>query len=330
MKILRRTGQYPLNSSITTAASTVQDRLTEEETQFIIPVHLEAEDTLWLVIISLITAFGILANLTTIGIIIRLTQFHKPTYVVIGALAIADFASLIQYLCHLVFAAINRYRVDNYGYIFMTIIYITAHASASHVVLLLGLRYYLIAVPLRSRTIRKRHVLTSSILMWIFSVMFGVIYYFARFHVARSKIAIVVLVFKGYLLFVPCIFMLVFHVTKIYKLRTSISRRRMSQYVRKMSTMILIIMIIYIFSAAIFPITFSLNFFRVLSERESKAIQIFARVVWLFNLSVNPIIYFIYSPKVRRNVSLLWHAQSDVTLRRSSRQSTCFLQSSTF
>ncbi|XP_061180410.1 melanocortin receptor 5-like [Saccostrea echinata] len=327
MKNCERAGESTLNNSFISTESTVQESFADEETRFIIPVHLESEDISWLVILIIIIAFGILANLTTIGIIIRLKQFHKPTYMVIGALAIADFVSLIQYLCHLILAKTNRNCVDNNGRIFMTVIYSTAHASASHVVLLLGLRYYLIAVPLRSRTIRKRHVLTLSILMWIFSVVFGVIYYFARFNVARNKIAIVVLVFRGYLVLVPCIFMLVFHMTKIYKLRTSISGFRISQYVRRMSAMILIIMVIYIFSAIIFPITFSLNFFKVLSERESKVIQICARVVWLFNLSVNPIIYFIYSPKVRRSVTVLW--KSDLTLRRASRYSACNLRSST-
>ncbi|XP_062586547.1 cannabinoid receptor 2-like isoform X2 [Saccostrea cucullata] len=303
-------GGSKFNNSLTTTESQMQEPITEAETGFIVPVHLEAEDTSLLVIIVIITVFGVLANLTTTGIVIHFRQFHKPTYMVIGTLAFADFASLIQYLCHLILASINRYRVDNYGYIFMTVIYTTAHASASHVVLLFGLRYYLIAMPHRSKMISKRHVLTSSILMWIFSVMFGVIYYVARFHVARSKIAVVVLVFKSYLLFVPCIFILLFHVTKIYKLRTSISRCRMSQYVRRMCTMIFIIMVIYIFSAIIFPITFSLNFFKVLSERESKAIQIFARFIWLFNFSVNPIIYFIYNPKVRHHVSLRWQSIS--------------------
>ncbi|XP_061179542.1 melanocortin receptor 5-like [Saccostrea echinata] len=315
-----------LNNS-NTISSSVQKPFIDEETRFIIPVHLEGEDLSGLLILVILTAFGILANLTTIVIIIRVKQFHKPTYMVIGALAIADTVSLIQYLCHLILATTSQNLVDNHGHILMTVIYITAHASASHVVLLLGLRYYLIAVPLRAMTIRKRHVLTLSIFMWIFSVVFGVIYYFARFHVAKDKIAIVVLVFRGYLFLVPCIFMLVFHMIKLYKLRTSISGFRISQYLRRMSAMILIIMVIYIFSAIIFPIIFSLNFFKVLSERESKVIQIFARVIWLFNLSVNPIIYFLYSPKVRRHVTVLW--QSDLQTRRSSRLSSYNLRSTT-
>ncbi|XP_061180409.1 melanocortin receptor 5-like [Saccostrea echinata] len=304
----RRTDDFMLNNSIATTSSSalVQKPFTDEDTQFIIPVHLEAENTSWLLIFVFIAAFGVLANMTTIGYILHVKHFHYPTYMVIGALAIADIVSLFQYLCHLILAKTNKNFVDNNSDIIMTTIYITAHASASHVLLLLGQQYYLIAVPLRLVTIRKRYVLTLSILMWISSVMFGVIYYSARFHVAKTKIAIVVLIFRGYLVLVPCIFMLAFHVAKIYKLRTSISRFRTSQYVRRMSAMILMIMAIYIFSAIIFPITFSLNFFKVLSERESKVIQIFGRVVWLFNLSVNPIIYFLYNPQVRRHMHELW------------------------
>lgn len=307
-------------------ATTTKAVALKDGTRYIIPIHLEAEDTPTVVFLFVISAIGVIGNLITIGIIIRVKHFHKPTFMVIGTLAVADFLSLLQYVCHLMVASIDMTLANDYGKLFMTLVYITAHASASHVVLLLGLRYYLIAMPLQARTVGTRNVISASILMWIFSVIFGLAYYLARFQVDEKYVGVVVLLFRGYLILVPCTFMTVLHTRKIYNLKRSVSSYRISKEIKRMSTMILIIIMIYIVSAIIFPITFALNFFQVHSERDSKMIQICGRITWLINLSINPIIYFIYSPKVRRRISLIWRPKD--TKYRLSKSSTTIVRTS--
>jgi hypothetical protein len=290
-------------------ASTTIEVAVKDDTRYIIPINLEVEDTPILALLFVISSIGLVGNLITIGIIICMQPFHKPTFMVIGTVAVADFFSVLQYICHLMVASIDMTLANDYGKLFMTLVYITAHASAAHVVLLFGLRYYLIAKPILGMKVGKRNVIIASILMWILSVVFGLAYYLARFKVDESDIGIVVLIFRGYLIVVPCLFMTVLHLQKIYKLKRSFNSFRISNDIKRMSKMILIIIMVYIVAAIIFPITFALNFFQVHSERDSKVIQICGRVTWLVNLSINPIIYFIYNPKVRRNISVIWRPQ---------------------
>lgn len=291
-----------------------------EEKSFTLPIHLESEDPVIFLFLVTFSTLGILGNASTLGIIICAKYFHKPPFMVIGTLALADLVSLFQYLSELIVVKLDKEIHDQYNQLFMTLIFTTAHASASHVVLLIGLRYYFVVTPLRARTKRSRVVNVASSLLWVFSVIFGLIYYAVRFNVQTKDVGTVVLFFRGYLLCVPCIFMGVFHCRKINNLRNSLNYCRISRQVRQMSAMILVIMSIYILSATFFPIAFSLHYYRVLKLRESKSIHVIARTLWLTNLSANPLIYFIYSPKVRQRVSLILRRKSfqQTTLERSS------------
>lgn len=292
----------------------------EEERSFTLPISLEAEDSVIYLFLVIFTTLGILGNVSTLGIIICAKYFHKPPFMVIGTLALADLASLLQYLSEFIVVRLNKELHDLYDKLFMTLIFTTAHASASHVVLLIGLRYYFVVTPLRARTKRSRAVIVASSFLWVFSVIFGVIYYAVRFNVNDKDVGTVVLFFRGYLLCVPCIFMGVFHARKINNLRNSLNYCRISKQVRQMSAMVLVIMSIYILSAAFFPVAFSLRYYEVLNFHESKPIHIIARTLWLTNLSANPLIYFIYSPKVRNRVSQIMRRKSSqqTTLERSS------------
>lgn len=292
----------------------------EEERSFTLPISLEAEDSVIYLFLVIFTTLGILGNVSTLGIIICAKYFHKPPFMVIGTLALADLASLLQYLSEFIVVRLNKELHDLYDKLFMTLIFTTAHASASHVVLLIGLRYYFVVTPLRARTKRSRAVIVASSFLWVFSVIFGVIYYAVRFNVNDKDVGTVVLFFRGYLLCVPCIFMGVFHARKINNLRNSLNYCRISKQVRQMSAMVLVIMSIYILSAAFFPFAFSLRYYEVLNFHESKPIHIIARTLWLTNLSANPLIYFIYSPKVRNRVSQIMRRKSSqqTTLERSS------------
>lgn len=292
----------------------------EEERSFTLPISLEAEDSVIYLFLVIFTTLGILGNVSTLGIIICAKYFHKPPFMVIGTLALADLASLLQYLSEFIVVRLNKELHDLYDKLFMTLIFTTAHASASHVVLLIGLRYYFVVTPLRARTKRSRAVIVASSFLWVLSVIFGVIYYAVRFNVNDKDVGTVVLFFRGYLLCVPCIFMGVFHARKINNLRNSLNYCRISKQVRQMSAMVLVIMSIYILSAAFFPVAFSLRYYEVLHFHESKSIHIIARTLWLTNLSANPLIYFIYSPKVRNRVSQIMRRKSSqqTTLERSS------------
>lgn len=255
------------------------DKVEEEERSFTLPIHLESEDSVIFLFLVIFTTLGILGNCSTLGIIICAKYFHKPPFMVIGTLALADLGSLLQYLSQLIVARLDKELQDQYTELFMTLIFTTAHASASHVVLLIGLRYYFVVTPLRARTKRSRAVIVASSLLWVFSVIFGLIYYAVRFNVNNKDVGTVVLFFRGYLLCVPCIFMGVFHARKINNLRNSLNYCRISRQVRQMSAMVLVIMSIYILSAAFFPVAFSLRYYKVLNLHESKSIHIIARTL---------------------------------------------------
>lgn len=292
----------------------------EEGTSFTIPVHLETENSVIFLSLVLFTTLGVVGNGSTLGFIICAKYFHNPPFMVIGTLALADLISLLQYLSHVIVTRLNKDLQDQYSDFFMTLVYTTAHASASHVVLLIGLRYYFVVTPLRARTKRSRTVILASCLLWVLSIIFGLIYYAVRFNVRDKDVGTVVLFFRGYLLGVPCIFMGVLHARKINNLKRSLNYCRISRQVRQMSAMVLVIMTIYILSAAFFPIAFSLIYYKVLYLRDSIWVHLIARILWLTNLSANPFVYFIYSPKVRHRVSLILRrkASQQTTLERSS------------
>lgn len=268
--------------------------------EHIIPVYLELESVDFAVVVVFLTSLGIIGNTIAITKIVCDPAFHKPTYMVLATLVLADLACLVCYIVQAVVENVNQRIGNEYGDLFMAMTYATTHASAAHVILFLGLRYFYIRNPIKARLIQTRTIIRWSIALWIFSVIFGGLYFIFRFRIPEIDIQIVVLSFRGYLLVVPVCFMVFFHVQKVHELHHSINIPDLKRHIRRMSRMLTVILFIYILSALLFPICFILNYNKVCQdERQCKHILIVARIMWLVNASVNPIIYFIYSKRAR-------------------------------
>ncbi|XP_061180361.1 uncharacterized protein LOC133188901 [Saccostrea echinata] len=268
--------------------------------EFIIPVYLELEELEYAVGVVFLTTLGILGNIIAILKIVCDPTFHKPTYIVLATLIFADFICLIQYIVHAAVENVNRPIGNEYGEFFMALTYTTTHASAAHVILFLGLRYFYIRNPIKARLIQTSAIIRWSISLWIFSAVFGALYHVFRFCIPRIDIQVVVLSFRGYLLIVPVCFMVFFHIQKVHELHHAINIPGLNRHIRRMSRMLSVIVFIYILSALLFPICFILNYNKVCKdEKECTHILIIARIMWLVNVSANPIIYFIYTSKAR-------------------------------
>ncbi|XP_062601044.1 uncharacterized protein LOC134262691 [Saccostrea cucullata] len=289
--------------------------------EHIIPVYLELEELEYAVVVVILTTMGLLGNIIAMLKIVCDASFHKPTYIVLATLVLADFICLIQYIVHAAVENINKNIGNEYGEYFMAMTYTTTHASAAHVILFLGLRYFYIRNPIKARLIQTGAIIRWSIALWIFSAVFGALYHVFRFSIPTIDIQVVVLSFRGYLLIVPVCFMVFFHVQKVNELHHAINLPGLNRHIRRMSRMLSVIVFIYILSALLFPICFILNYNKVCEdERDCKHILIIARIMWLVNVTANPIIYFIYTSKARVLFRTLYRKLVHVRRHRHSRR----------
>jgi hypothetical protein len=254
---------------------------------------------------------GILGNLAALVKIVLDKHLHTPTYIVVAALIVSDLCGLGSHLVHQMLHLSGEMDSNEAGWIFVTLSYGTTHASASHVVFLLGLRYYSVVRPLKYGCLSKIFLMKISCGLWIISICFAGVYYVLRFETEVSLPA-VVLFFRGYLLGLPMAFLICFHVKKITALKKDAlivkteselhERRRTRRIQRRIqvnSKMISVILVVFTVSAALYPIAFCLvNFGVCRTENECKGIIFTARIAWLVKYSVNPVIYLLFSDTI--------------------------------
>lgn len=268
--------------------------------ELIIPVYLELETLECAIVVLFITALGLIGNIIVILKILCDPAFHRPTYIVLLTLGLSDLICLIQYIVQAVIEHEDREFANENGEVFMAITYATTHASAAHVILFLGLRYFYVRAPIRARILQNKTIIKWSIAIWASSIVFGTLYFVLRFEIPNIDVQAVVLSFRGYLLFLPVCFMVYFHVQKVHELHHSINILGLTRQIRRMSRMLTVILSIYILSALLFPICFILIYNKICEEeRECTHILIIARIMWLLNASINPVVYFIYSRRTR-------------------------------
>lgn len=268
--------------------------------EHIIPVYLELETLECAIVVLFITSLGLIGNIIVILKILCDPAFHKTPYIAFLTLALSDLICLILYIVQAVVEHVNIEFANENGEVFMAITYATTHASAAHVILFLGLRYFYVRAPIKARLLQNRNIIKWSFAIWASSIVFGTLYFVLRFEIPNIDVQAVVLSFRGYLLFLPVCFIVYFHVQKVHELHHSINILGLKSHIRRMSRMLTVILFVYILSALLFPLCFILIYNKVCEEeRECTHILIIARIMWLVNASINPVVYFIYSRKTR-------------------------------
>lgn len=268
--------------------------------EHIIPVYLELETLECAIVVLFITSLGLIGNIIVILKILCDPAFHKTPYIAFLTLALSDLICLMLYIVQAVVEHVNTEFANENGEVFMAITYATTHASAAHVILFLGLRYFYVRAPIKARLLQNRNIIKWSFAIWASSIVFGTLYFVLRFEIPNIDVQAVVLSFRGYLLFLPVCFIVYFHIQKVHELHHSINILGLKSHIRRMSRMLTVILFVYILSALLFPVCFILIYNKVCEEeRECTHILIIARIMWLVNASINPVVYFIYSRKTR-------------------------------
>lgn len=268
--------------------------------EHIIPVYLELETLECAIVVLFITSLGLIGNIIVILKILCDPAFHKTPYIAFLTLALSDLICLILYIVQAVVEHVNTEFANENGEVFMAITYATTHASAAHVILFLGLRYFYVRAPIKARLLQNKNIIKWSFAIWASSIVFGTLYFVLRFEIPNIDVQAVVLSFRGYLLFLPVCFIVYFHIQKVHELHHSINILGLKSHIRRMSRMLTVILFVYILSALLFPLCFILIYNKVCEEeRECTHILIIARIMWLVNASINPVVYFIYSRKTR-------------------------------
>lgn len=268
--------------------------------EHIIPVYLELETLECAIVVLFITSLGLIGNIIVILKILCDPAFHKTPYIAFLTLALSDLICLILYIVQAVVEHVNTEFANENGEVFMAITYATTHASAAHVILFLGLRYFYVRAPIKARLLQNKNIIKWSFAIWASSIVFGTLYFVLRFEIPNIDVQAVVLSFRGYLLFLPVCFIVYFHIQKVHELHHSINILGLKSHIRRMSRMLTVILFVYILSALLFPVCFILIYNKVCEEeRECTHILIIARIMWLVNASINPVVYFIYSRKTR-------------------------------
>lgn len=268
----------------------------------------EKWDILILVITTLIFLFGFIGNLITASKVIIEKKLHKPVPVCISCLAIADLLTLcFQYAR----VPLSHCRIEvsiSTRETFLNLTAIMVHSSAMHIILLVLIRYGLIVHPFTMKYwLTSGKVVIASLLFWLLSLAIGLLYglYNRQYYLGNideHTDAIVQLTIALYILIVPICFFASLYVVEMKVMRKSLLPEK-SFYIKKISKMISLIMVLYIAFLAPYVIADSLRLLymkEILSmdqrrfETMKNVMFNLARVFILLNYSINPFVYFLF------------------------------------
>ena len=274
-----------------------------------IPVYVEVA-TDWKYLIYIITVLGIIGNIITIVKIRCDHKCQKPTYIAILLLAVADLSCLVSYVTHIVMEEQEHRNINNITFstnysndvslrdreiVFMGCHFGFSHAAAAHVVLLVGVRYYVTVWPLKSRFLRHQTLVKISLLLWLLSCLVGVGYSFIRRELCGSSAIWLVLSLRAYFLVVPLIVIIYLHCRIVKALRNSLLD--LTSDCTRLTLLTIVIVVVYVMSAVVYPLCLLLEH-SCEKVHLCYAMFILARILWLLNSSVNPLLYLIFSSKM--------------------------------
>ncbi|XP_062569914.1 melanocortin receptor 5-like [Saccostrea cucullata] len=271
-----------------------------------------------LVVATLILITGVIGNSFTIMLVIVKRNLHTPTYTAIACLGIADLlASCSRFVLHLnqYFDFLNSMEITVYGII--TLFFL--HAANFHVVLFAYLRCKLISSPLHSIGITCRKVLKISIVIWIaggvVTSAYGTIMILEiKSIVSLEDSLLTEIIFWSYTYFLPLFLIVYFHVRKIRTMKQHKSETtrtpRYTHMSKSMSFMFIIIIAIFVISTTpsyvhviIQYICWKENYHSITGICMHYPFSLSYSISYIcvmLNNCINPIIYFMFSPPVRK------------------------------
>lgn len=260
-----------------------------------IPVYLKDNHLVFVVLISI---FGIFGNVLTLLKIVFDKAYHRTVFYVIGTIVLTDLVNLCLYLAHANVETMNFQLGNVPCAVFLIVFYGATHSSAAHVVLLFGLRCYMVSEPIKFNEITRRHIFGASAVLWILSACFAVLYYLLRYQSGIQSSTYVIIVFRVYLIIIPTLLIVAFHVRKMHRLkRRSLSKHNVANNIIKMSLVTSVILFAYMSSAILFLLCYILSLNGL--QNLERNFLVAAQFAWLINSILSPFIYFIAALRAR-------------------------------
>ncbi|XP_052692624.1 olfactory receptor 52B6-like [Crassostrea angulata] len=278
---------------------------------------------------SVLFCIGLIGNSITVCFVAVSKRLHTPTYVLIGWLAVSDvLASMTRYVQIFVKSLFKDYS-HVYLFIYGIFTFLFIHSAFFHMVLVSHVRFVFITNPLHSLILKCKKILLMSFAVWIGSIVVFIGY---GININLSLIDMVsietaVLAEVGFALYVsglPFIIVIVFNVRKLYYLYNQTASVRRARIANLMSLMFWIIIVIYLLST-IYPFIYTINYALFNGSLLDSSLDLVNKMFFVSLLlnSLNPLIYFMFSPPVLRFLSRLRKCFNNGTDRRISNPKSC-------
>lgn len=256
------------------------------------------------ILATCVSLVGIIANGAVLATIFRTRRLHKPVFMGFAALALADFLYLIfnTFFVHLHWFFPDNKGSETAANVLSVIVVTSAFSSASHVTFLSVQQYFMIAHPLSSLAKQtNRTVFIASLTVWIVCTIPSSFYIYAV-RISNDPVLGRLVNFSVTIIvtFLPIIIILVCHFLKLKALRESVMNNRQSTRDR-MSKVVSVVILTYLLTTL--PINIH-DTIKLAGKIElSTAYFIIYRTAFILlhlNFTINPFIYFLFTPQCRR------------------------------
>lgn len=256
------------------------------------------------ILATCVSLVGIIANGAVLATIFRTRRLHKPVFMGFAALALADFLYLIfnTFFVHLHWFFPDNKGSETAANVLSVIVVTSAFSSASHVTFLSVQQYFMIAHPLSSLAKQtNRTVFIASLAVWIVCTIPSSFYIYAV-RISNDPVLGRLVNFSVTIIvtFLPIIIILICHFLKLKTLRESVMNNRQSTRDR-MSKVVSVVILTYLVTTL--PINIH-DTIKLAGKIElSTAYFIIYRIAFILlhlNFTINPFIYFLFTPQCRR------------------------------
>lgn len=256
------------------------------------------------ILATCVSLVGIIANGAVLATIFRTRRLHKPVFMGFAALALADFLYLIfnTFFVHLHWFFPDNKGSETAANVLSVIVVTSAFSSASHVTFLSVQQYFMIAHPLSSLAKQtNRTVFIASLTVWIVCTIPSSFYIFAV-RISNDPVLGRLVNFSVTIIvtFLPIIIILICHFLKLKALRESVMNNRQSTRDR-MSKVVSVVILTYLVTTL--PINIH-DTIKLAGKIELSTVYlIIYRIAFILlhlNFTINPFIYFLFTPQCRR------------------------------
>jgi hypothetical protein len=259
-----------------------------------------------LVVATVVSVVGILANAGVLGTIFYIRRLHKPIFLGFAALALSDFLYLVfnTFRVHLNRFTPNENEIETATIVLGVPILTCVLSSACHVTFLSVQQYFMIAHPLSSLARQtNKTVLYASLAIWIVCAIPSSVYIYAV-KISDDDVfgRIMNFVITIPATFLPISIILTCHFLNLKALRKSVTNDRPSTR-QKMSRVVSLVILSYLFN--MLPINIHDTIKLAGKLQLSTTYMVLYRIAFVLlqlNFTVNPFIYFIFTPHCRRVV----------------------------